>query len=925
MSMRSKLKITAVNLVATVLTSIFLAVSIGYFLILEPLSGMKGNVEQVQQNYTEQQKQLVKDNVDLVVEHIRSRRHLQLQHVRLELEEKLSMVQRLEASLDRLNISSLEKQQSLASSLLEGNWIHGAGSYLLVNRAGQVLYDDCSPNYSMTFEGESNGSPLHQILHPLIDTCFSQPDNIQWHESTLEFSDGQAHKFLSAATYLKRLQCVFVASINLDDAMRRVQHDVVGLLSKERFGHDNYGYYFIVGPQGQLLLNAAHDPSYHQDLSPLVESHENAALYRQLKNISRHSGEAFYRYDYINPNRENRVEEKLTYVAFYPPWDWTIGAGFYLEEHKQELEKNIALANQASRDKINRGLWLLILNLLFGLTVALYVNRHIHRLDRNRQAHMHELEQYKKLLDLSCMVSKGDLTGHITYTNESFQRVTGYTAEEMLGKPHNLFRHPSTPKKVFKELWDTIQAGMVWRGSSKNLGKNGKPFYTQQVIMPITDDKGNILEYIAARYDITELLEKREQLQLAFSTDTVTALGSRFKLLRDIERGPADQCLALIDMVSFHGVNKLYGTETGDMILKYIGESLSLFYGGTKTTLYRLNADIFGVLSPRAENFSTKMERFLEQFSQEKFCLEDTINTEIPITLTVGIACRQDNLLTCADSALKEAKRQNKQLMVYNQNLADSDEYKQKMYWIDTVQQAMTEGRLVAYYQPIIDLSTGQICKFETLMRLLDKEGKPVSPGLFLPVLKQTHFYAYMTHAMIEQACAFFKDKHCRFSINFTVDDLLRKETVQLIVDTALRYDVIDRLVLEVVETENIQNYDQALDTIRYLKELGCQISIDDFGSGYSNFSYLTQVSADVIKIDGSLVQAINQDDRTRELISSIVQFAHSSHMKVVAEFIDSEEILQSVKEIGCDMGQGYHFSPPLPASEIPACPSPEK
>ena len=162
-------------------------------------------------------------------------------------------------------------------------------------------------------------------------------------------------------------------------------------------------------------------------------------------------------------------------------------------------------------------------------------------------------------------------------------------------------------------------------------------------------------------------------------------------------------------MVSFHGVNKLYGTDVGDSILKYIGESLSLYYGGSKSTLYRLNADVFAVLSPTTEGFSEQLKSFLDLFSQKNFPLEDEKNTEVPVTLTAGIACCQENLLTCSDSALKEAKRKNKQLMIYNQELADSDEYKQKMYWIDTVQQAMTEGRLVAYYQPIVDLSSGQI------------------------------------------------------------------------------------------------------------------------------------------------------------------------------------------------------------------------
>jgi len=919
--MRLKLKITAVNLIATVLTSTFLAVSVGYFLILEPLASMKGNVERVQERYSEQQRQLICDNVERVITQIQVSRQQQYDHVHQELENKVALARRFSETLSSLKLPVALHLKQLACALADTHWIHGRGSYQIVDSTYRIVQDSCAhPQAAEHLDQPISTSP-RSVLLPLVQKSFAQPDKVQWYETRFNYDGEPQSRLLSTAIYLDELKCVLLVNMNLDDAMKQVQKELIVALAGERYGHDNYGYYYIVGPQDRMILNASLQPPYHDDLSPLDLSRDDISLSRHLKAISRRDGAAFYRYDYSNPTCEGAIEEKLAYVVYYPDWNWTIGTGYYLGEHKKELVAGIAAANRESQDKINRGLWLLVLNLLFGLAVALYVNRHIHRIDHKRQAHMHELEQYQKLLDLSCMVSKGDLKGHITYTNASFQRVTGYTAEEMLGKPHNLFRHPSTPKKVFKELWDTIQSGNVWRGSSKNLGKGGKPFYTQQVIMPITDDRGTILEYIAARYDITELLEKREQLQLAFSTDTLTALGSRFKLLKEIERGPQGQCLALLDMVSFHGVNKLYGTPVGDRILKYIGESLSLFFGGSKATLYRLNADVFGVLMPSDGDFVGQMTRFLDQFSRENFCLDETEGEEIPITLTCGVACRQENLLTCADSALKGAKRANQRLLIYNQDLADSDEYKQKIYWIDTVQQAMTEGRLVAYYQPIVDLASGQIRKFETLMRLIDKEGKPVAPGLFLPVLKQTQFYAYMTHAMIEQACSFFKDKPCHFSINFTVDDLLRKETIQQIVDTARRYDVLERLVLEIVETENIQNYDQALDTINYLKGLGCSISIDDFGSGYSNFSYLTQVQADVIKIDGSLVQEINKDDRTRELISSIVQFAHRSQMKVVAEFIDSEEILQAVKGIGCDFGQGYYFSPPLAASDIPPCP----
>ncbi|MBW2185769.1 MAG: EAL domain-containing protein [Deltaproteobacteria bacterium] len=916
--MRPRLRITTVNLIATLLTCTFLAVSIGYYLILEPLTVMENNVQRVQTRYVDQQKQLIRDNVTRIVQHIELRRQAHLVEIKAKLKDKIILVQSVSASLTDLNLPLERHMHQLMYALneLPNNSI----SYQLINGEQRVIQSNATDNSSIK---SNTSSPLPIVDSKLLAVVKLSrlSTGVQWHEPTLSSVGQNSQPQLSAAVYLPLVDCVIVVSTDLNQATRQLQRQLFKELAQQRYGAQDYGYYYVISKKNKMAMNAFHKPPFHDDLSSLNLSRDHEILAQELKRVSQRNGADFHNYDYHNPTRDGAIEEKLAYVAYYPPWDWTIGTGFYLNEHKQQLSEAIAAANKESDDNLWRGLWLLAANLLFGLMVALYINRHIRQLEKNRHEKMHELHQYKKLLDLSCMVSKSDLKGHITYTNKSFQDVTGYSANEMLGKPHNLFRHPSTPKKAFKELWDTIQAGKVWRGSSKNLGKGGKAFYTQQVIMPITDDNGTTLEYIAARYDITELLEKREQLQLAFSTDTLTALGSRFKLMNDIAHADETQCLALIDMDSFHGANKVYGTEVGDQLLKHIGEALSLYFGGSQAMLYRLNADIFGVLAPENIQLQTKISEFFEQFSQLKFQLDDEFSTEIPISLTAGIACDQDNLLTCADIALKEAKHQAQQVLIYDGALANSDEYKLKMYWIHAVQQALVDGRLVAYYQPIVDLSTGKTCKFETLMRLIDTDGKPVPPGLFLPILQQTHFYVYMTHAMIEQACAFFKDKKCLFSINFTVDDLLRKETVQMLVDTAQLYDVLDRLVLEVVETENIQNYDQALATIEYLKELGCQISIDDFGSGYSNFSYLTQVKADIIKIDGSLIQAINKDDRTRELITSIVQFAHRSQMKVVAEFIDSEEIAAAVTAIGCDYGQGYYYSPPVPQHQVENCP----
>lgn len=908
--MRPLSRITTVNLIATLLTCAFLAVGIGYYFILEPLTMMENNVQRVQDRYIDQKKQLIQDNVNRAIQHIDLRHQLNLSLVKSDLQDKTLLIQSVSESLAHLNLSRQHHINQLLQTLRA--MAKDSESHLLIDAHKYVIHCDSTTRSNAKSTTLPPSPNVSADLIAMVDRC-QISTSLEWQEPALVSMNQTDRPILSVATYLPQVDCVVVINADLNQTIRELQRQLLNELSQERYGRQDDGYYYVLGPKNTMIMHAFYDTPFNDDLSSLKLSGDHEVLVKKLKLVSQQKGADFHNYIFRNPTRDNALEEKLAYVAHYAPWDWTIGTGFYLHEHTQQLNKQITEANKESQNKFYRGLWLLTVNLLFGLIMALYINRHIRQLEKNRNEKMNELHQYKKLLDLSCMVSKSDLEGRITYTNESFQNVTGYSAHEMMGKQHNLFRHPSMPKKVFKNLWDTIQAGNIWRGTSKNFGKDNKVFYTQQVIMPIIDDQGNNIEYIAARYDITELIQKREQLQMAFSTDTLTALGTRFKLMNDIEHATETLGLALIDMENFHDANKLYGTEVGDQILKHIAEALSLFFTGSQTRLYRLNADIFGVLMPNSNQLPTEIDEFLERFSQQKLQIDDEFSTEIAISLTAGIACNQNNLLTCADIALKEAKLQAKQVLIYDDKLANSDEYKQKMYWINTVQQALIDGRLVAYYQPIIDLATGKTSKFETLMRLIDTDGKPVAPGVFLPILKQTHFYVYMTHAMIEQSCSFFKDKKCLFSINFTVDDLLRKETVQMIVDTAQLYNVLDRLVLEVVETENIQNYDQALTTIEYLKELGCQISIDDFGSGYSNFSYLTQVKADIIKIDGSLIQAINKDERTRELITSIVQFAHRSQMKVVAEFIDSAEIAAAATAIGCDYGQGYYYSPPLP------------
>ncbi|MFO7831331.1 MAG: EAL domain-containing protein, partial [Desulfuromonadaceae bacterium] len=554
--------------------------------------------------------------------------------------------------------------------------------------------------------------------------------------------------------------------------------------------------------------------------------------------------------------------------------------------------------------------------LLLGFVIAYITNRHIRRIEAKREAHLKRLKQYSDLLDEICLVSKGDLEGNITYANDKFCEVSGYTRAEMLGQPHSIVRHPSVPKTVFKRMWELIQSGKRWRGISRNRTKDGGSYYSDSVIMPLTDENGNIIEYIAARYEITELLEKRDEVKLAFATDNLTSLGSRHKLVQDISAGADGKCLLLFDIVDFGGINHNLGAEAADLLLRHFSNQMMEFFTLEGYTLYRLHSDIFAVLAEtdQAEEVSSAVERFSRFLSQHPFFYGE--DERLNLTLVSGIACGEQDLLNCADAALQHAKNNKQAVAIYNHRIANQ-QGRMRAYWINEVQQALLDQRLLPHYQPIVHIPSGKITRYEALMRMQSSQGELVSPGAFLPIMEQTSHYPEMTRAIFRQACMFFRYRNEIFSVNLTVDDLLRRNTVDYIASLAKSYAVTDRLVLELVETENIHNYDVALKALIELKGLGIKIAIDDFGSGFANFSYLSAFPADFVKIDGSLVKKINEDEKTRNLVKLLIDYAHSEGMEVIAEFVSSAEIFDTIRAMECDYAQGYYFGAPIAGEKL--------
>lgn len=202
-------------------------------------------------------------------------------------------------------------------------------------------------------------------------------------------------------------------------------------------------------------------------------------------------------------------------------------------------------------------------------------------------------------------------------------------------------------------------------------------------------------------------------------------------------------------------------------------------------------------------------------------------------------------------------------------------------------------------------------------MRLIDEDGSIVSPFWFLDAAKRTRQYAMLTRAMIGQSLAVLGDRPVSVSLNFTVDDIRNRETVRFFKQKLEEYNVASRVVIELIESEGIENYDEVSRFIAEIKELGCRVAIDDFGTGYSNFTHLMHLNADYLKIDGSIIQRIN-DDRNSELITrTLVDFARRLGMETIAEYVDSQAVLDKVVALGVDYSQGFFLGEPGP--DLPA------
>jgi len=406
-----------------------------------------------------------------------------------------------------------------------------------------------------------------------------------------------------------------------------------------------------------------------------------------------------------------------------------------------------------------------------------------------------------------------------------------------------------------------------------------------------------------------KITTKTQELEKQFLTDSLTNLENRYALFRKTKTLDHFH-LAILDIASFKDINDVYGISIGNKVLKELSKKCLYYLIGTELNLYRLSGDEVVILNPNilsADDFLKIIEMIIKNIEHETFYF-DNDDIEINVSIHAGISLEAQYATEKANIALINAKSSHSDYKVFT-NSAQENTQANSIATISKIKHALENFGITTYYQAITDRDAN-IIKYEALVRMKDGD-KVLSPYFFLDAAKKTKYYQEITKIVLFMALEEFKDREELISINLCAEDILNVKTLNFIKEQLLNFQNPQRVIFELVESEDMHDLPELHDFIVYVKAIGAKIAIDDFGTGYSNFAYLMDLEPDYIKIDGSLIQNIDKDERSQKIVSTIITFAQSLDIKIIAEFIHSKEVLDVCIELGVDEFQGYYFSEP--------------
>lgn len=529
-----------------------------------------------------------------------------------------------------------------------------------------------------------------------------------------------------------------------------------------------------------------------------------------------------------------------------------------------------------------------------------------------------------------------DANGFILAVNPAFTKVTGYAFSEVKGLKTSILSSDLHDKSFYQTMWQTLADTGAWQGEIWNKKKSGELYPEWLTINTVYNKDGNPHRRVALFSDLSVQKESEKLIWQQANLDPLTALPNRnmFQDLLSSAMCEADfsglpVALLFIDLDRFKDVNDTLGHQQGDDLLKQVAKRISKCVRQSDVVA-RLGGDEFTVTLKQVSNAQSpeRVAADIIDALSSSYTLDDNevnyISASVGISLYPNDAKDVASLLKNADQAMYTAKRQGRNRYQFFTPQME-EETRERILLTSDLKTAICKQELAAYYQPIVDLQTHSVYKAELLLRWIHPVRGFVSPADFIPLAEETGIILeigdWVFGQALQQVQLWRQDIDPRFQISVNASPIQFQDArgklsqwTDLLTERDLSGNAI---TIEITENLLMQSGDQVTATLKGFRDTGMQISLDDFGTGYSSLSYLRQLDIDFLKIDQSFVRNLSKDSSELSLCEAIIVMAHKLGIKVVAEGIETEEQQMLLTQAGCDYGQGYLFSKPLPAAQF--------
>jgi len=410
-----------------------------------------------------------------------------------------------------------------------------------------------------------------------------------------------------------------------------------------------------------------------------------------------------------------------------------------------------------------------------------------------------------------------------------------------------------------------------------------------------------------------QITRKTNELYQKVYTHFLSGLPNRNKLLEDFQIYDFSM-LALLNIDKFQKFNDVYGEEMGNLALGQSAKFIEEYIDIEEANIYHISGDEFAIAIQ--ENTSVDKDRFLHAINHflniYKKNIFDIDGHKHSFVMSSGISFYgAKKMLAFADMALKDAKTRNQHLSVFSETKEIEQKHKDDIECKNLLMQAFKTNSIISYYQPISPIQDDSLeIKYESLVRIKNGD-EIIPPHTFIDVAKQNKVYYKLTRKVFENTLATVKKYKIHCSINISIVDIENEKTVNDIYEMFDSFNYNHLITIEILETEEFKDYEIVYNFCRKIRSYGIKIALDDFGSGYSNFTHILNLPIDYIKIDASLISNIDRDKHSQIMVETIVGLAQKLNVKTIAEFVSSKEILDTVKRLKVDYAQGFYVGKP--------------